>query len=179
MDCNRTRHATPFLLLALALAGIVPARAQAQAQPAAAACSGPEYRAFDFWLGQWDVYAAGGKLAGTNTITSEHGGCVLHEHYATERGYSGESLNIYDASRHAWHQSWVDSSGLLLVLEGGLRDGRMVLAGVTVGADGKKTRQRITWTPNPDGSVRQLWEATDAKGKWTVAFDGQYRRRTG
>jgi hypothetical protein len=39
-------------------------------------------------------------------------------------------------------------------------------------------RERITWTANADGSVRQLWESSDDEGKTvTVAFDGLYRRR--
>lgn len=149
----------------------------AGAQPAATACEGAEHRAFDFWLGEWNVHVAGGKLAGTNSIKREIGGCVLHERYDTGRGYSGESFNIYDAPRKLWHQTWVDSSGLLLVLEGGLREGRMVLEGQTTGSDGKPTRHRISWTPQADGSVRQLWESTTPTGEWTVAFDGRYTRR--
>jgi hypothetical protein len=65
----------------------------------------------------------------------------------------------------------------LLLLDGGLRDGRMVLEGETPGAGGAVTRHRITWTPNPDGSVRQYWESAGADGEWKVAFDGRYTRR--
>jgi hypothetical protein len=140
-------------------------------------CTGPEYRAFDFWIGEWNVHGANGKLAGTNSIKKEMGGCVLHERYDTGRGYSGESFNIYDAPRKVWHQTWVDSGGLLLVLEGGVRDGKMILEGQTVGPDQKSTRHRITWTPNPDGSVRQFWESSGPTGEWTVAFDGKYTRK--
>ena len=144
---------------------------------AAPACEGPEFRAFDFWLGEWKVRTSDGKLAGANAITREYGGCVLHERYDTGRGYSGESLNIYDAGRHVWHQTWVDTSGILLVLEGGIRNGSMVLEGQTVGTDAQVTKHRITWTPNADGSVRQWWESTDAKGQWITAFDGAYTRK--
>jgi hypothetical protein len=143
---------------------------------AAAACEAPEHRAFDFWLGEWQVRTPDGKLAGTNRITREYGGCVVHERYATPGGFSGESLNIYDPGRKVWHQSWVDSSGTLLLLDGGFRNGSMVLEGQTIGADAQPTRHRITWTPNADGSVRQLWESTDAKGQWAIAFDGAYTR---
>lgn len=143
----------------------------------AAACAAPEHRGFDFWLGEWQVRTPDGRLAGTNRIDREYDGCVLHEKYTTGRGYSGESLNIYDAPRKVWHQTWVDTSGTLLMLEGGLRDGRMVLEGQTTGADGVITRHRITWTPNADGSVRQFWESTGADGQWTVAFDGAYTRK--
>ena len=166
------RHLGTFVLAAVLLASGSSALGQSRPSP----CEGAAYRAFDFWVGEWNVYGPKGRLVGTNSVTREYGGCVIHEHYKTGHGYSGESLNIYDVSRKVWHQSWVDSSGTLLLLEGGLRDGRMVLEGQMPGADGKTTLQRITWTPNPDGSVRQLWESTDASGKWGVVFDGKYTR---
>jgi hypothetical protein len=40
-------------------------------------------------------------------------------------------------------------------------------------------RERITWTPNSDGSVRQHWESSTDNGKsWQTGFDGLYRRIT-
>jgi hypothetical protein len=160
-------------LLALLLAGCF----AASRTPARAACEAKEHRQFDFWLGSWKVHTPDGNLAGTNEIESEYGGCVLHERYTTPRGFGGESLNAYDPARRVWHQTWVDSSGTLLLIEGGLRGKSMVLEGQTVGADGQVTRHRITWTPNDDGSVRQHWESTDAEGEWTTAFDGRYTRK--
>jgi len=121
----------------------------------AAACDSPGNRVFDFWLGEWQVRTPDGKLAGTNRIEREYDGCVLHERYTTGRSYSGESLNIYDSVRKVWHQTWVDTDGTLLLLEGGLRDGNMVLEGQTANAAAPPTRHRITWMPNRDGSVRQ------------------------
>ena len=164
-------------LVTLLLGLVASGAAVAQAPPPPPACTAPEHRAFDFWIGEWNVHGPQGRLAGTNSIKREIGGCVLHERYDTGRGYSGESFNIYDAPRKVWHQTWVDSGGLLLQLEGGLRDGRMVLEGSTMGADGKNTRHRITWTPNADGSVRQLWESATGGDDWKVAFDGKYTRR--
>lgn len=142
-----------------------------------APCASPEHRQFDFWLGDWQVHKPDGGFAGFNRISSEYRGCVLHERYATGRGYSGESLNVYDAARKVWHQTWVDDTGLLLTLEGRWDGKSMVLEGVAPGADGTMAKQRITWTPNTDGSVRQLWETADAKGAWTVAFDGKYTKK--
>ena len=143
---------------------------------AASPCDTSAHRQFDFWLGEWNVHAKG-KLAGVNRIEREYGGCVLHERYSTGKGYSGESLNAYDAARKVWHQTWVDSSGTLLLLEGGLADGKMVLEGRTVEAGGQAVRHRITWTPNADGTVRQHWQSTDASGQMTTAFDGLYTRK--
>ncbi len=140
-------------------------------------CTAIEHRAFDFLLGEWEVRGVDGKIAGSNSITAEYGGCVVHERYDTGRGYQGESLNIFDGSRGTWHQTWVDSTGLLLLLEGGMVDGKMVLAGQTAVAKSRPTRHRITWTPNRDGSVRQLWESTNSAGEWTVAFDGHFIRK--
>lgn len=144
---------------------------------AAANCDAPAHRQFDFWVGHWEVRTGDGKLAGTNRIERVHGGCALHERYATERGYSGESLNAYDAARQVWHQTWVDSDGTLLLLEGAWRDGKMVLEGQTANTGQIPTQHRIQWTPQPDGSVRQLWQSADAQGRWTTLFDGHYTRK--
>ena len=157
------------LAICLALSGGATAQAPA--------CNSAAHRAFDFWVGEWQVHGANGKLAGSNTITKAHGGCVLREQYRTPRDYSGESLNIYDARRKLWHQTWTDSTGLLLILEGGLQDGKMVLEGTGADAAGAPINHRITWSPNVDGSVRQHWESTNASGQWTTAFDGKYTRK--
>ena len=144
---------------------------------AADACDGPAYRAFDFWLGEWNVHAPDGKLAGVNRIGREYQGCVLaravHDRARLQRR-KPEYLR-----RHA--QGLAPDVGrqfgTLLLLEGGLHEGKMLLEGQTSEADGKITRQRITWTPNANGSVRQFWESTDASGKWSTTFDGTYTRR--
>ena len=161
--------------LFVAAAGIV--FALACAPPAPAACDAPEHRAFDFWIGEWDVYNAEGKLAGTNRVERGHDGCVIHERYRSVRDYRGESLNVYDARRKVWHQTWVDNGGLLLLLEGGIENGRMVLQGEGSTRDGKPVTHRITWTPNEDETVRQHWESSADGANWSTVFDGLYRRR--
>jgi hypothetical protein len=169
----------PSAQKSLVLCLTIVAAALAVSPSLAATCDTPAHHQFDFWLGEWNVHTADGNLAGQNRIEREYGGCVLHERYTTERGYQGESLNSYDAGRKVWHQTWVDNQGTLLLLEGGLKGTSMVLSGQNVDAGGKVTKHRITWTPNPDGSVRQHWESTDAKGQWRTAFDGRYTRRQG
>jgi hypothetical protein len=168
----RTNLAFSTLMQSAVLAATLPLAANAHA----AACDAPEFRAFDFWLGQWEVRTPDGKLAGHNAITREYGGCVVHERYSTGKGFSGESLNSYDAARGVWHQTWVDNTGTLLLIEGGVRDGRMVMEGPGAGPDGKPATQRITWTPNADGTLRQVWESRGANGVWSVVFDGTYTR---
>lgn len=161
--------AIPALLLILAL--LITASDAATPAP----CSSPEHRQFDFWIGDWQVFRPDGKLAGRNRITREYGGCVIHERY-TSPGYSGESLNAYDSTRGVWHQTWVDDAGLLLLLEGRWNGRSMVLEGQAPDAKGVTRRQRITWTPDADGALRQLWESADDAGAWTVVFDGRYKK---
>ena len=136
-------------------------------------CSAPEHRQFDFWIGEWRVTLPDGKHAGDNRIEKILDGCALHESWQGASGGRGFSYNAYDRDRKVWHQTWVDKQANLLLLEGGLKNGAMVLSG-TQG----KTLNRITWTPNKDGSVRQLWETSADQGKtWQIAFDGLYRRK--
>jgi hypothetical protein len=166
---------TATLAACLAVAGLAMSWPWARAADGGP-CAAPEHRQFDFWLGDWRVHRPDGVFAGLNRITSEYGGCVIHERYSNGRGYSGESLNVYDATRKVWHQTWVDTQGLLLTLEGGWNGKAMVMEGTIVQA-GKPSRQRITWTPNTDGTLRQLWEATNPAGEWTVVFDGRYTQK--
>jgi hypothetical protein len=155
------------------------AEAGDQRRDAGGSCSAPEYRQFDFWIGDWNV-TSNGEPAGTNSITAVHGGCALTERWqgAGEGGISGSSFNIYDQATSRWHQTWVDSTGTLLQLDGGLVGGTMVLSGERVARDGSgMVLHRISWTPGADGSVRQLWEASKDGGEnWTVVFDGRYQR---
>lgn len=139
-------------------------------------CSVVEYRQFDFWVGTWEVTARGG-VAGRNEITLEEDGCVLHEHWTGSRGGTGQSFNIYDRGGRLWHQFWVDNSGTVLHLSGGLSDGVMLLTGTTAGSEGKTIHQRLSFTPNPDGTVRQLWEQSPDGESWSVVFDGLYRKQ--
>ena len=152
-----------------------------QAAPAPPPCSKPAHREFDFWLGVWDVTDPAGKFAGTNRIELMDGGCALYESWSSGGGgYTGRSLNAIGGDGR-WHQTWVDSSGGRLDLVGGLVDGKMVLEGDTpASAPGAPpVKNRISWTPQPDGVVRQLWETSSDGGKtYTAAFDGLYHKVT-
>jgi hypothetical protein len=170
---DRAAGSRPGALMLALVVLLGAAAAQSQTPPA---CGSSEHAQFDFWIGEWEVHTADGKLAGHNRIEKLHGGCVLREHYSTPGGYSGESLNLYDARRGRWHQSWADSSGLLLLLDGGLVEGSMQLQGEVPGREGAAVQHRITWTPLEDGRVRQHWQSRSGEGEWSTAFDGVYSR---
>ena len=161
----------PAVFLTTVLTLCICSRAAAQ-QP----CKAPEYRQFDFWLGKWEVKARD-QLAGYNEITVEEGGCVVHEHWTGAKGGTGQSFNVYDTGAGRWHQFWVDNSGTVLHLVGGLEAGVMLLTGATTGPEGKPLHQRLSFTPNPDGTVRQLWEQSPDGNTWSTVFDGLYHKQ--
>jgi N-acyl-D-amino-acid deacylase len=166
-------------LIAATVLGLAPSGVSAQTPPRP--CSAEANRHFDFWEGRWLVRASNGATAGHNTISVGLDECVIMEHYTTPSGYEGRSLNVYDASRGVWHQTWTDNSGLLLLLEGGYEDGRMVMQGETTNRDGSVTLNRITWSlvDGDPNRVRQLWEgSTDGGTTWQTGFDGLYVRQS-
>lgn len=141
-----------------------------------AACADLAYRQFDFWLGEWNVATTDGKLVGRDRIEKDYGACVLQEHWTSVDGGTGGSVSIYDMSRKLWHQTWVDSTGTLVVLEGGLKDGRMVMSGEMVDSSGKHELDRMSWIPE-GGKLRQLWETSADGGKtWKTIFDVYYSK---
>lgn len=168
------RRLVPRWLAALLSVPALAASAQAPAAPPPA-CQASEYRQFDFWIGDWDVYQPNGQQAGENHVEVINDGCGLLENWRGRGGVAGKSLNIYDRDDKRWHQTWIDNSGGLLVIAGGLVDKRMMLSSEPTPAG---ALQRVAWTPSDDGSVRQLWESSADGGKtWAVEFDGKYVRR--
>lgn len=170
-----------LLLMALLMSTSVSATDTPVAPPAPGSCAAAAYRQFDFWLGEWVVTGKAGKIAGYSRIEAILGACVIAEHWSSASGNGdGKSFNLYNNQSGQWEQFWVDAQGNRLLLSGRLVDGRMVLSGRQLKPDvatGVIQQERISWTPNRDGSVRQLWEASKDGGKtWVVVFDGMYRR---
>jgi hypothetical protein len=140
-------------------------------------CTSPEFHQFDFWIGSWAVTDSAGKQLGTNEIVSVAGGCGLLENWLATDGGSGKSLNMYERPAGHWTQTWVGSGGGVLRLSGNLVNGNMVLGDERTTPRGA-VRDRITWTPLPDGRVRQQWDiSTDGGATWQATFDGYYKRR--
>ncbi|HEX6832335.1 MAG TPA: hypothetical protein VF132_02275 [Rudaea sp.] len=164
----------------LALAACVANAAGAPPQPGCPMSAAGEHRQFDFWIGQWEVTGAKGQIAGHSRIDAVSDGCAISEHWEGTGGSRGVSYNAWDPASKHWYQFWVgNTSGDVLYLKGGMENGSMVLQGTRANpTTGKPQAQRITWTPNSDGTVRQFWEQSDDDGKtWTAAFDGLYRRK--
>jgi hypothetical protein len=144
--------------------------------PKSAACTAPEYRQFDFWIGDWDAFDFDNpttKVARTQ-VDLILDGCVLRENYQATDGQQGQSFSIYDASRKVWHQTWVTNRGQLLVIEGTFESGEIVLTSVNPSA-AEPTLVRGTWKP-VSGGVREIGvTSTDAGKTWKPWFDLIFR----
>ena len=157
------------------LSAAVPATAQ---QPQGKKCDTPEHRQFDFWVGDWEVFDANtGEPAGTNRIELILDNCVIQEHWESANS-RGESYNIYSATEKKWHQTWVDSNGSLLTIDGAFEDGRMVLSGEHLGRQGGMVLHEISYEIVEDGNVKQHWRASRDNGKeWQDLFVGIYKKK--
>jgi hypothetical protein len=162
--------------VALGLLAAIPGLA---APSFAAPCAAPEYRQFDFWVGDWDVIdvkqpAVAAARARVEVILD---GCVLHEIYEARDGRKGESFSVYDVSRQIWHQTWVTNRGQLLTIEGQLQGGEMQLAGIDYLPDGKPRHVRGSWRQEKDGVREIAVRSTDGGASWLPWFDLLFRPR--
>lgn len=136
----------------------------------------PEFRQFDFWIGDWTVTDPKGNTAGTSSVQLMLGSCVLQENW-TGGNSSGKSFNIYDTTDKKWHQTWVDDRGTFTHYVGTFVDGAMRIT-TDRPAGGKPGLARMTFTKRPSGEVRQHGEQSSDNGKtWTTTFDLLYTKR--
>lgn len=142
-----------------------------------APCAASERRQFDFWVGPWRVTQRDGSPGGRNHVSRVVDGCALLEAYDGAQ-QQGRSLSAYRTGDRQWLQTYVDSSGLTLRLAGSFADGRMHLADAprSIPSAGLTLASQVTWTPQADGAVDQLWRLSrDGGQSWSTSFDGRYQ----
>lgn len=171
-----------FIAAVLAAAALT-THAPAQQQQAPPNCSASEHRALDFWIGEWDAYRADNNvLSGRSSITSEDTGCVIHERWQSVgqgAGYTGQSLNIYNRTTGHWEQFWNDTSGNVVHFIGGpIAGGAVRMTTADQGANATNRYSRVTFTPQPDGTVLQRGENSADGQTWTLGYLFVYRRRS-
>ncbi|HYG31002.1 MAG TPA: hypothetical protein VD887_12420 [Allosphingosinicella sp.] len=172
----------PLLLVAAAFpAGGVAAQTPTPA-PAAPPpmCTSAEHRAFDFWVGRWDVYRADtNALVAHSLIERMYDGCAIRENWMPHGRAGGGSLSTWDPAARRWCQTWVDSANTYAVFEGGFSGGQMVLTGRWLGYSGPGTDvpARMTYSVQPSGAVLQRVDiSNDAGETWTLGAALLYRR---
>jgi len=148
------------------------------AQSSACNCCTEKHAEFDFWIGTWNVTAPDGSPAGRNVIDKIQDKCVLRENWTSATaGYTGTSNNFFNSQTEQWEQIWVDNQGQSLHLKGNKVGNQMILSSEELtNKKGETYRNRVTWTHNEDGTVRQLWEILKDDKVTSVAFDGLYKK---
>lgn len=167
-----------LVVLFALVSAVVPAFGTGSARPQPRkSCRSAEYRQFDFFVGDWDAYDAGkpSGIRARNRVDLILGGCVVREDYDGRNGLHGQSFSLYDAARRRWHQSWVTNRGELLLLDGGMRDGRMVLTGTHRAADGTSALIRGIWYRQGADVRETATRSTDGGKTWKPLFDIVFR----
>ena len=141
-------------------------------------CTAPEYRQFDFWVGDWDVQNPAGASVGHNLVTLEQEGCLIIEHWTSATGgQTGTSFNYYDVRDKKWHQLYLDNSGnagAFPAMAGTLQSDHMVML---TDNDGGQV-SRWAWYVLSPGKVRQMAEqSTDGGKTWQITWDSVYVKK--
>jgi hypothetical protein len=142
----------------------------------------PEAHQFDFWVGDWAVTQWNGPgislgRRAENHVQPDLAHCVIREHWTSPTGSKGESANFWDPNRRAWRQIWMDDSEWSLDYEGEYKDGAMRFHGWTLGPNGERRLEKLTFFDISPDTVRQLFEqSTDSGRTWHTTFDGRYVR---
>ena len=147
-----------------------------RAASSSSSCTAAEYRQFDFWVGDWDVFDFDSPKTPVARVRVDQtlGGCVLREDYQDTTGHQGQSFSLYDVSRKLWHQTWVTNRGELLLLDGKLEDDQMVLMGTDLVA-GKERQVRGVWKPASEGVRETAARSLDGGKTWQPWFDLLFR----
>lgn len=142
----------------------------------------PNYRAFDFWIGEWDVQPTGptrGPMGSgaTSVIERQLDGCVIQENWLPLGGVGlGKSFNIYNSVTKQWEQYYVDTRATITHYTGTFHeDGNLYFEADQFGSPNKL---RMTFFNQGPNQVRQLGHVSTDGGKtWAVSFDLTYVRK--
>lgn len=153
-------------------------RAYANSHPCA---NLPAAHAFDFWLGDWDVFLTSNPSikTGFNSITSRSGGCVILESWESQGPHSGVSINYLEPTSGKWQQKWAGSGqDIVEFYDGEFSDGAMRFKWDGTNPDGTKFPGQLTFSNMSNGNVRQHSQRSNDGGRtWIDVYDFTYVKR--
>lgn len=149
-----------------------PCRANAQA------------REFDFWVGEWNVFATGTNFTvGRSSIQKASGDCMILENWTAigPMPHNGKSMNYVNPETGKWEQLWIGSNGrgnnVTRFYNGEYKDSAMRFEFEMKTPQGKQAGRFSFFNQGPD-QVRQLSETSADGGKtWTINYDFTYKRK--
>ncbi len=157
----------------------------AEAQSGKLPCSRPEYRQFDFWIGEWEAFGVNGKKAGDSKISLILDSCIILEEWTSasvQQGlrYAGKSFNTYNATTIQWQQTWVDNAGGTNEYMQGKFENNQIIFSSTPFKFSKDTMaiRKMTFTNLSPAKLRQHGEISKDNGiTWATEYDLEYRRK--
>ncbi len=150
-------------------------------------CSTPEFRQFDFWLGEWALDSRmrtsfekdeWQESTCTNSIELVLDSCVIMEHFDGNpaANYKGKSLSTYNQKAEKWQQTWVDNYGGYLDFVGEFKEGKMIFLRETE-TNGVSKIQRMVFHDITDSSLTWNWETSKDNGAtWVLLWELKYTR---
>lgn len=165
----------------------------ASAQGRLTPCLAPEYRQFDFWLGDWDVVNRQRRPDGTtwgvtgratDKVYPVAGGCGIVEQWRGDaaQGYVvGYSLRAWNPETHAWDLVLLwprPEQPRFATLHGGFRHGRGDFFRSVTGSDGSPMKIRLTFSDVTANSLR--WNngtSRDGGRSWSTTWVMEFSRR--
>jgi len=151
-----------------------------EVQHNATPCEDPEFKQFDFWIGDWDVASsADGVHRGSSHISKVMGGCVVWENWSsTGSPYFGKSYNTWNPNLKRWEQYWVDNTAGVMFFHGSLKDGVMdYWTDEVPQPSGEKLMRHLQFFNLAPDKVRQFSQGSTDGGKtWHIEYDFVYTR---
>jgi tetratricopeptide (TPR) repeat protein len=144
------------------------------------------WRAFDFWIGEWDAYVNGStQLAGRSRIERISGGCAILENWTSNSalhvaaGYEGKSINFIDPGSSKWRQVWSGSARDVGNFDDGVyADGAMRFYYHKANAQGQPVEGHFIFYNLGPNRVRQFQDqSTDGGKTFQTVYDFIYLRR--
>lgn len=138
-------------------------------------------KAFDFWLGDWEVTWVGPDsniIVGENLIEKTLDGKVIQENFRDpSRNFKGTSLSVYNPQNNTWHQAWADNQGgyydFLGVVEGEKRIFQTMLP------DSNNQIFRMRFLDIREDSLVWKWEGKKVESKeWNLLWQINYKRKS-
>jgi len=190
--CGDSRRRAPLLAVLWILAA-APIALAAPPDPAHPRCPAPEARAFDFWIGEWDVvnlglepdrsWAETGRASAR--VVPVLRGCAIVEHWrgtAWGRKTIGFSVRAWDPAEQAWVLilNWPDQGRPSFgELEGTFRHGRGELFFEGRDPEGNPQHHRYSFSDITPSSLR--WDAASSSdgASWLTTWIMEFTRRPG
>jgi tetratricopeptide (TPR) repeat protein len=136
-----------------------------------------EAQAFDFWVGEWEVYNPSNQKVGESRIEKILKNAVILENWTGVSGYSGKSFNHYHIDSGKWIQYWVDQASGRIHFEGNFDPETGAIVFFEVNTQGASLKKLSFYNISSD-SVRQHSEVRGAEDQpWNTEYNFVYIRK--